>query len=77
MNSYTAEVYEQITGAAPPKPWADRTDEERLRARKLFLEAVRGSSDEDDAAVDEFFRTIRAEVPSERPEFPASEKDIA
>lgn len=77
MNSYTAEIYENITGTAPPKPWAERTHEERLQARKLFLDTVRGSSDEDDAAVDEFFRTIRAEVPCKRPEFPATEKDIA
>lgn len=76
MNSY-AEVYKQITGTTPPKPWAERTPEERLRARKLFLDTVRESSDKDDAAVEEFFRTIRAETPSQRIQFPASEKDIA
>jgi hypothetical protein len=77
MSTYTAEIYKQITGAARPKPWAERTHEERLRARKLFLQTVCDSSDADDAAVDEFFRTIRAEVPSTRSEFSASEKDIA
>ena len=77
MNLHATEAYKRITGTAPPKAWSERTPEERLQARELFLSAVRESSDKDDSAVEEFFRTIRTEVPAQRPEFSATEEDIA
>ena len=51
--SYADEVYKQITGMNPPPLWAERTPEERLRARDAFIAAVNESDDDD--AVDELF----------------------
>ena len=77
MNQHAAETYKRITGVAPPKPWAERTHDERLRARELFFQTVRESSEEDVLAVEEFFRVIRAETPPESSRFLASEEEIA
>ncbi len=52
----TTELYKRITGVDPPKPFTQKTHEERLRDRDKFIAAVNDSDDDD--AVDELLEYI-------------------
>jgi hypothetical protein len=52
-----AETYKRITGVDMPKPYAERTNEERLAARDRFFKTVNESNDDD--AIDDLFRNTR------------------
>jgi hypothetical protein len=41
-----------------PKPWAERTPEEKRRAREAFIASVENSTPEEDAAMDEYVAII-------------------
>ncbi len=47
--NYSAEMYKQIAGQYPPKPLAEKTEEERLRDREHFFAIVNASPDDDSA----------------------------
>jgi hypothetical protein len=55
--SYSVEMYKRITGVEPPKPFAEKTVEERLRDRDRFLAIVNDSPDDD--SPDDFLQMAR------------------
>jgi hypothetical protein len=77
MSPYAAEAYKRITGEDPPKPFHEKTLEEQILARDLFLKSVRESSKEEDDAVDELFRIIRENRKLEIWDRPEVEEEIA
>ena len=62
----TQEAYKRMTGADLPKPWAERTEAERLRAREAFLASISSSGAEDEAAMDEFIANVQRNLEESR-----------
>jgi hypothetical protein len=61
------EMYKRITGVDMPKPFSERTHEERVQAQNEFLDAVAESDDDD--AVDDLFRNTRMNLHLQAPSF--------
>ena len=63
MSKHTHDLMAEIFGDTPPKPWAERTEEEKRLGWEQFRAAVH--AEDIDKEVDELFDFIRAhrEVP--------------
>jgi hypothetical protein len=61
------EMYKSITGVDMPKPFAERTHEERVQAQNKFLASVAESDDDD--AIDDLFRDTRMNLHLREPSF--------
>jgi hypothetical protein len=66
MTNANNEAYKRITGRDMPKPWAERTEEEKIRAREAFIASIENSTPEEDAAVDEFIAIIEKNLAESR-----------
>ncbi len=62
----TQEAYKRITGMDMPKPWAERTEEEKIRAHDVFVTSVTNSTPEEDKAIDEFIANIQKNLEESR-----------
>lgn len=65
--NYSAEMYKQITGQYPPKPFAEKTDEERRQDREHFFAIVNASPD--DGSADDFIENARMNPVLQQPDF--------
>jgi hypothetical protein len=59
MADSAKDAYKRITGRDMPKPWSERTHEDKEQARRHFLASLEASTPEDDAAMDEFVAIIQ------------------
>jgi hypothetical protein len=66
MPYLTQEVYKRITGMDMPKPWAERTEEEKTRAHDVFVASVTNSTPAEDEAIDEFIANIQKNLEESR-----------
>lgn len=73
MSNASNEAYKRITGRDMPKPWAERTEEDKLRAQQEFIASVHNASPEEDAQMDEFIAIIQKNLRESRSLIPLTE----
>ncbi len=66
MTNANNEAYKRITGFDMPKPWAERTEEEKEQAHQNFIASLKNSTPEEDAAMDEFVAIIQRNLEESR-----------